>query len=138
MHEYPLSRRAFGLGIVELGVASSALSAPGWAGVDDARVPPDPVVVVPSEMRPKPGMILISDQQLIDLQDPDKPVDISLSASPQVVTLRQLCQQAKAGRAETLVLAFDEFWEQYRPGQKGQPRNLTPDSDAYIGALAKI
>ena len=49
-----------------------------------------------------------------------------------------MCQEAKAGRGQKVVIAFDEFWEQYRPGQKGKPRSLTPDSDAYISALAKI
>ncbi len=138
MNEHPLSRRGFGLRIMELGLAGSALSARGQAWADDTHAPPDPVVTVPPEMRPKPGIILVSDQQLLDLQDPDKPVDISLSAAPQIVTLRQICQQAKAGRGQAIVLAFDEFWEQYRPGQKGKPRSLTPDSDAYIAALAKI
>ncbi|MGC8639887.1 MAG: hypothetical protein ACP5XB_08445, partial [Isosphaeraceae bacterium] len=138
MSEHPLSRRAFGLRIVELGAAGAALSSTGLAWADGAPALPDPVVVVPPEMRPRPGFILVSDQQLLDLQDPDKPVDISLSASPRIVTLRQMCQQAKAGRGHTVVIAFDEFWEQYRPGQKGKPRTLTPDSDAYIAALAKI
>ena len=138
MNEHPVSRRTFGLRVVELGLAGSALSSSRLAWADGPHAPPDPVVVVPPEMRPKPGLILISDQQLLDLQNPDKPVDISLTAAPQIVTLRQICEQAKAGRGHAVVLAFDEFWEQYRPGQKGKPRSLTPDSDAYIACLGKI
>ncbi|QEH34984.1 hypothetical protein OJF2_35290 [Aquisphaera giovannonii] len=138
MNTPPLSRRAFGLRIAELGLAGSAVAngLPAWA--DMPRPLPNPVVAVPPEMRPKPGLILVSDQQLLDLRDPDKPVDISLSSTPQVATLRQLCEQAKAGHGRKIVLAFDQFFEQYRPGQKGKPRTLTPDSDAYIECLAKI
>ena len=82
MGEYSLSRRAFGLRMVELSAMGSALSSPRLAWADQPHAPPDPVVVVPSEMRPKPGFILVSDQQLLDLQNPDKPVDISLSNAP--------------------------------------------------------
>lgn len=134
---HPQSRRAFGLRLAGLGLAGSALSSRGFAEAAQTP-PPDPVVAVTSEMRPKPGLILVSDQQLLDLRDPDKPVDISLSSQPHVVTLRQLCEQAKAGRGEKVTLAFDEFFSQYRSGQRGKPRTLTPDSDEYLECLSKI
>lgn len=61
---------------------------------------------------PKPGIILVSDQQLEDLQDPDQQVDLSLSDKPDVRTLRQICENARSQGARTLILAFDEFWTQ--------------------------
>src|SRR5439155_16331894 len=87
---------------------------------------------------PKASIILVSDQQLEDLEDPDKPVDSSLSSTPNVTTLRKICEGAKAQGARTLILAFDEFWTQYRQGQKGKPRQLMPDTEEYIQRLAKI
>ena len=87
---------------------------------------------------PKGGIILVSDQQLEDLQDPDKEVDLSLSKTPNVTTLRKVCEGAKAQGARTVILAFDEFWSQYRKGQGGKPRQLLPDTEGYIQRLAKI
>ena len=87
---------------------------------------------------PKGGIILVSDQQLEDLQDPDKEVDLSLSPTPNVTTLRKICEGTKASGGRTIILAFDEFWTQYRKGQGGKPRQLLPDTEAYIQRLAKI
>ena len=87
---------------------------------------------------PKASIILVSDQQLDDLQDPDKPVDLSLTGTPNITTLRKICQSAQAQGARTLILAFDEFWTQYRQGQGGKPRQLMPDMEEYIQRLAKI
>ena len=61
-----------------------------------------------------------------------------MSSTPNLTTLRKLCEGAKAGGARTIILAFDEFWTQYRKGQGGKPRQLLPDTDAYIQRLAKI
>src|SRR5512137_552561 len=80
---------------------------------------------------PKPSLILVSDQQLEDLQDPDKEVDLSLSGSPNLTTLRKLSEGARAQGARTIILAFDEFWSQYRKGQGGKPRQLMPDTGEY-------
>ena len=87
---------------------------------------------------PKGGIILVSDQQLEDLQDPDKEVDLSVSTTPNLTTLRKICEGAKAQGARTVILAFDEFWSQYRKGQGGKPRQLLPDTEAYIQRLGKI
>src|SRR5439155_5764547 len=87
---------------------------------------------------PKASIILVSDQQLEDLEDPDKPVDSSLSSTPNVTTLRKICEGAKAQGARTLILAFDEFWTHYRQGQRGKPRQWMPDTEDYIKRLAKI
>ena len=87
---------------------------------------------------PKGGIILVSDQQLEDLKDPDKELDLSLSKTPNITTLRKICEGAKAQGARTVILAFDEFWSQYRKGQGGKPRQLLPDTEAYIQCLAKI
>ena len=87
---------------------------------------------------PKPSLILVSDQQLEDLQDPDKELDLSLSSTPNLSSLRKMCEQAKAQGARTIILAFDEFWSQYRKGQGGKPRQLLPDTGEYVQRLAKI
>src|SRR5664279_3920869 len=89
-------------------------------------------------MVPKGGIILVGDQQLQDLQDPDKEVDLSMSRTPQLTTLRKICEGAKAQGARTVILAFDEFWSQYRKGQGGKPRELLPDTQGYIQLLGKI
>src|SRR5208337_2795683 len=89
-------------------------------------------------MIPKSAIILVSDQQLEDLQDPDKEVDLSVSSAPNATSLRKVCEQAKAQGARTVILAFEEFWSQYRKGQGGKPRRLLPDTDAYIQRLEKI
>lgn len=88
--------------------------------------------------RPKPGIILVSDQQLEDLQNPDKELDLSLSSTPNLTTLRKICQSAQAQGARTVILAFDEFWSQYRPGQGGKPRRFLPDTDEYLKRLGAI
>ena len=41
----------------------------------------------------KTGIILVSDQQLEDLQDPDREADLSLSRAPHLIALRKLCEQ---------------------------------------------
>ena len=71
-------------------------------------------------MLPKGAIILVSDQQLEDLQDPDKEVDLSMSSTPNLTTLRKICEGARAQGASTIILAFDEFWSQYRKGPGGQ------------------
>ncbi len=82
-------------------------------------------------------IILVSDQELIDLSDPDKVLDLSLTFERHEASLRQLCERAKAAGQRTLILAFDHFFSQYRPGQH-RPRELTPDMDEYIERIAAI
>lgn len=138
----PQSRREFLRSLGRLGVACSTaplLTSKAWA--DDKPALPDPALKFPGPWQfglPKGGIILVSDQQLEDLQDPDKPVDLSLSKTPDVKTLRQICEQTKASGGRTVALAFDEFWTQYRAGQGGKPRALLPDTDDYIRRLARI
>lgn len=87
---------------------------------------------------PRAGIILVSDAQLDELQEPDRPVDLSLSPKQDIRTLRQVCEDAAARGARTLVVAFDHFWSQYRPGQGHEPRKLMPDTDGYIERIARI
>ena len=47
--------------------------------------------------------------RLLDLRDPDRPVDISLGATPNVVTLRKICEQTRAGRGTTVVLVSHDL-----------------------------
>lgn len=130
----PTRRHFLGLSVVAtaggvLPTVSSAVETPPL---------PDPLHRLPVSTNRKTSIILVSDEQLNDLQDPDREVDLSTSPTPRVTTLRKVCQQAKTQGVGTLVIAFDAFWEQYRPGQKGRPRTLTPDSDVYIERLRRI
>jgi hypothetical protein len=136
-----LPRRSFLCRLGGLGITVSALP-PVWKafGAEPSKLP-DMALSFPGPWQfllPKAGIILVSDQQLEDLQDPDREVDLSMSSSPNLTTLRKVCEGAKAQGARTLILAFDEFWSQYRKGQGGKPRQLLPDTEGYIQRLAKI
>ncbi|MBI2425494.1 MAG: hypothetical protein HYV27_21895 [Candidatus Hydrogenedentes bacterium] len=87
---------------------------------------------------PRSHIILVSDGQLDALTNPDQEVDLGISGTPNLTTLRKICEQAQAGGRRTLIFAFDHFFSQYRPDLKGQERQYTPDTDTYIERLAKI
>lgn len=137
-----INRRHFLGRLAELGVAVSVTgNLPRARAAEPPEVPSGPVVGFPGPWQfqfPKGAIILVSDQQLEDLTGPDREVDLSLSRTPNRTTLRRLCQQQQAAGARTIILAFDEFWSQYRPGQGGQPRQLTPDTEAYVARIARI
>jgi hypothetical protein len=82
-------------------------------------------------------IIMTSDQQLEDLQDPDKVIDMSLGLVKQTGSLRQTCEEARRQGDRTLVVVFDEFFRQYRT-HAGTERKLTPDMDLYIQKIKKI
>ena len=134
------SRREFIRQLAGAGIMISALPPGRRLFGAEARHLPEAALTFPGPWAfsvPKGGIILVSDQQLEDLQDPDKEVDLSLSKTPNVTTLRKVCEGAKAQGARTVILAFDEFWSQYRKGQGGKPRQLLPDTEAYIQRLAR-
>jgi hypothetical protein len=137
-----LSRREFAGWISRACLAGSLFPLTSRAATSgELPQPPVPVLRYPGPWAfnlPKGSIILVSDQQLIDLGDPDREVDLSLSVTPWRTTLRQICQQQAAAGARTLILAFDHFWAQYRPGQGEKPRELMPDTDAYIRQLARL
>jgi len=85
----------------------------------------------------KQSIILVSDQDLLDLSDPDKVVDLSLTYEPRRESLRQVCERARAQGQRTLILAYDHFFGQYRPGQH-EPRRLMPDMPEYVERVAAI
>ena len=83
------------------------------------------------------GIILTSDQQLIDLQDPDKQIELTTRTEPRWGSLRMICDTARARGAHTVKIAFDNFFRQYR--QESNPeRNLTPDDDQFIAYIKNI
>ncbi len=135
------TRRKFLRRLGALGITVSALP-PGWRllGAEPSKLP-ELALSFPGPWQfalPKSAIILVSDQQLEDLQDPDREVDLSMSSSPRLTTLRKVCEGAKAQGSRTFILAFDEFWTQYRKGQGGKPRQLLPDTEGYVQRLAKI
>ncbi len=86
---------------------------------------------------PAATIILTSDQQLADLQDPDKKIDLSTGYTKVFASLREICEDARKKGDRSLVIAFDEFFRQYRT-QAGTIRRLTPDMDEYVGKIRKI
>ncbi len=86
----------------------------------------------------KQGIILVRDDELVTLAtDPDKPLNLSTGRHGREESLRQICERAQSLGQRTLMLAFDQFFAQYRPGQN-TPRRLMPDMDEYIGHIAAI
>ncbi len=85
----------------------------------------------------KSAIILVSDKELLSLSDPDKVINLSLGFQKEENSLRQMCERAKAAGNRTLIIAFDHFFSQYRPGQEG-PRKLMPDMDEYVTRIAAI
>jgi hypothetical protein len=82
-------------------------------------------------------IILTSDRQLNDLLDPEKKIDLSLGIEKRFASLREVCESARKSGEKTLIIAFDEFFRQYRE-QAGTERLLTPDMDEYIDKIKKI
>ncbi|NNF47082.1 MAG: hypothetical protein HKN69_09945, partial [Desulfofustis sp.] len=83
------------------------------------------------------GIILTSDQQLIDLQDPDKEIELTTRTEPRWGSLRMICDTAKARGAHKVKIAFDHFFRQYREESEAE-RNLTPDDDQFITYIKNI
>ena len=69
--------------------------------------------------------------------DPDKKIDMSLGIEKRFGSLRDVCVAAQKRGEKTLIIAFDEFFRQYRE-QAGTERLLTPDMDEYIDKIKKI
>jgi hypothetical protein len=82
-------------------------------------------------------IILTSDKQLNDLMDPDRKIDMSLGIEKRFASLREVCELGQKSGEKTLIIAFDEFFRQYR-AQAGTERLLTPDMDEYIDKIKKI
>ena len=92
----------------------------------------------PWQFLPRAHIILVNDGELEALAaDPDRELNLATSLQPRRTSLRRICTQAQRRGMRTLVLAFDQFFAQYRPGQTA-PRRLMPDMDPYIARIAKI
>ncbi|WP_352421161.1 hypothetical protein [Proteiniphilum sp.] len=83
------------------------------------------------------SIILTSDQQLRDLTDPDKEMDLSLGYNKYIRSLRQICEEGNKHGSKQLIIAFDEFFRQYR-NDTGAKRELTPDTDEYVDNIKVI
>lgn len=87
---------------------------------------------------PRSRIILVNDNELIEIaNDPDKVLNLALGFDPYYRSLRQICEESESIGARTLIIAFDHFFQQYRPGIDS-PRTLTPDMDRYVELMAKI
>ena len=80
---------------------------------------------------------LTSDQQVIELMDPDKVLDISRGHTKVYASLRQVCEAAQAKGHDMLRIKYDAFYRQYR-NQPETDRLLTVDSDEYIEKIKVI
>lgn len=83
------------------------------------------------------SIILTSDQQLERLTDPDQKQDLSVGYEKYVRSLREICEEAKSRGSRELVVAFDEFFRQYR-NDTGAERKLTPDMDEYVDKIKVV
>ena len=87
---------------------------------------------------PRPHIILVNDEELEAIaSDPDKILNLATGYAPQEESLRMICERTQKQGLRTLIVAFDQFFAQYRPGQD-KPRRLMPDMDEYVGHIAKI
>lgn len=85
------------------------------------------------------SMILTSDRQLRDMAaNPDKPIDTSIGHTPRIYSLRELCETKRRNGSTELNVFFDEFFKQYRPGERDSERELTPDIDEYIDLIRQV
>jgi hypothetical protein len=84
------------------------------------------------------GAILVRDEQLVQLTDPDQKVDLGATGQPNVRTWRGMCESAQRNGTKTILIAFDHFFAQYQEGQGGKPRALTPDRPEYVEQIAKL
>jgi hypothetical protein len=92
----------------------------------------------PWSFLPRAHIILVTDEELETLANhPDQEINLATTFNKRVESLRQICQRAQKRGTRTLILAFDHFFAQYRPGQH-EPRRLTPDESETIGLIAKI
>lgn len=82
-------------------------------------------------------IILTSDKQLNDLQNPDTKIDVSTGLQKEYASLREICEQGQKRGDKVLTVAFDEFFRQYRK-EAGADRLLTPDMDEYIDKIKFI
>ena len=57
-------------------------------------------------------IILTSDQQLNDLLNPDKKIDLSTGHKKRFASLREVCEGAQKKGDHTLTIVFDEFFRQ--------------------------
>ena len=80
---------------------------------------------------------LTSDQQLIDLLDPDKVLDLSKGYRKVHGSLRSMCESAQAKGHRTLRIKYDAFYRQYR-NQEETDRLITIDSEAYAEKMKVI
>lgn len=125
-----------------------AAAIPVAAGAEDATYGHVPENVYTAQAVSYPGpwafklgrssIIYIEDQQLDDLTDPDKQIDLGITGTPNVKTLRAICENAKAAGHRTLILAFDHFFSQYKKDRPEGVRKYVPDEDAAIERIAKI
>lgn len=83
------------------------------------------------------NIIITSDQQLTDLTNPDKKIDMSTGFEKKYFSLREVCEKAKRNNDHVLTIAFDEFFRQYRD-QEASERLLTPDMEEYIDKIKII
>lgn len=128
-----------------LGLVLASLLSPWVMAAEDVRLAESvyrgELVAFPGQWAfgiPRVSIILTSDHDLeVISSDPDQKIDMSVTFDKDVSSLRQKCEAAQKMGARTLIVSFDHFFKQYRPGQD-HPRTLMPDMDEYIEKIAKV
>ena len=82
-------------------------------------------------------IILTSDQQLIDIADPEMKINMSVTDKPIMRSLKDIAKETVALGESTVIIAYDNFFAHYR-GDKEAVRKLLPDSEEYIKLMKQI
>ena len=82
-------------------------------------------------------IILTSDQQLIDIADPEMKINMSVTDKPNMRSLKDIAKETVALGESTVIIAYDNFFAHYR-GDKEAVRKLLPDSEEYIKLMKQI
>jgi len=116
------------LGLTLLAVLCASVAIPH----QEADMPPVPENLYRGELVTYPGqwafelgrahIILVSDEELEALADPDRVLDLSLTFDKTEASLRQICERAQAAGQRTLIIAFDTSSASIDPGRTSRGR----------------
>ena len=95
------------------------------------------LLLTPQYSKGQSQITLTSDQQLIDLLDPDEVIDLSRGYNQVYGSLRSVCESAKDSGHDLLVIKYDAFFRQFR-NHPETDRLLTVDTDEYIEKMKII
>jgi hypothetical protein len=82
-------------------------------------------------------IVITSDKQFRELQNPDFKLDLSTGFEKRFMSLREVCEEASKRGDHKLFIVFDQFYGQFR-GETATVRKLKPDEEEYINLIKNI